>query len=352
MRDAWMWRREEPRRSESIAQAVRPQERQEGFQVLSLDPNLIHEPEEWWAFPYGSFGNISALYCQPKAGKTWFVMHLLRAMVNRTDGYLGIEWSKKIDDVCVLYLTEEPKERFNRMAVRFGLGDRVRYVPYNTVAKDSREQTIRNVSQFIADQPTHQRWLVVIDTAERWLKTYGMSDNAIKIFEAFEDLATLTLLGTAVLIIAHSPRQGNWMKGRNEWEASVDRLIGFSRVSEDKRDPRRRLEFLGRYWSEDGDLSLLEDTTIEWMGGPSLDISSTYEVIARGDASSARDKYADVRNMLEASGEVTIADLMGTGMAETTARRLLKEMDAQGIVAREQRKNDSGHSVWVYRYAD
>jgi hypothetical protein len=69
----------------------------------TVDESLADEGEDWLAYPYLSFGNITAFYGHPKAGKSVFSCYLFGSYVNDRK-FVDAAWEPQDEEVVILWL--------------------------------------------------------------------------------------------------------------------------------------------------------------------------------------------------------------------------------------------------------
>jgi AAA domain-containing protein len=205
-------------------------------------------PEEvdWLWRDYLAFGTVVELDAKMKAGKSTFLGHLVRAVVEGRD-FLERETKR----TPVVWMTEEGNRTFRAILERAGLTDRddihvlsrrtvgaLAWVEFVAAALDKLEQV-------------GARWLIV-DTLPKFAGFKADAENdsatAMETMRRLQQLSHIT--GALVLVTRHDRKEGGEIgdsaRGSSAFGGDVDVILRLTRVG-GKTPSRRKLEALGRF---------------------------------------------------------------------------------------------------------
>jgi predicted ATP-dependent serine protease len=182
-------------------------------------------------------GRVLLLSALPKAGKTTFLLELLRA-AKEGRNFIGLDTTP----MRILFLSEENKPSLRQALERAGLesADEIRIL---------RKHRLRQAWPELVTQLPAVCWsgrfdVVIIDTILRWwaLERKGENDSAT-ILESFEPLAALANQGVAVILVHHLRKadgeEGTQARGSGALAAAVDIIAELRRDS--ACHPKRRV---------------------------------------------------------------------------------------------------------------
>lgn len=285
-------------------------------------------PQPTWMWEgYLAPQNVTLLSAHPKAGKTTFTFHLLRAI------WSGHEFLGQATHPCpVLYVSEEADTLIAARAGQLGFSQ---MWPIGFVTAEPG-RTWRGTIAYIEHYLTmFAEPLVIIDTLSRhWMVENENEASAVE--SALRPLLDLVRNSRAAVLCIHHLRksggpEGLGARGSTALGANFDILLELSRMSPYDTTPRRRLEALSRY-----ELTPPSRTLQLTAGG--------YEVIPEDEDGSER----TILNLLARTEAVTAEQVAEElGISDRYAREILARLASRGLAARA----GTGSKVSPYRYS-
>lgn len=250
----------------------------ERFPILPYDPDIAHEPLEWWVESVWLRGKINAVLGAEKSGKSRLMAWLLAASFTGADARIGLEITQATAPHRLLYLAGEETratviDRFRDYVKWFG-GDPGRVLPIDFI----------EASGMRLDLPDQRRWLEQKIREEEYDALFleplrrvhgGDEDSNTEMAPLHNDLRRWSnSLGTTVVICHHTGklredadynRIATWSRGNTDLVTLVDAAVFVQETSRKRGERTVKLLRAGRFPPYDA--LMLEDRGDPTHGG-------------------------------------------------------------------------------------
>lgn len=311
------------------------------WQFIAL-PDLIGEgPVDWLWEGYIARSGITLLIGLWKAGKTTFLVHLIKAMEKG-----GMFCGSPLSACTVLYVSEEHTSLWIMRRDEFGFTtDRVRLLSRPFMGKPNLKDWKELVTEIMWAVSEYQADAVFIDPFATLAPVMDEND-AGEVTAAITELQKITEKGAAVILTHHPSKmgggEGRSSRGSGALPGFVDVIIEFGRYDPSRtEDTRRVLRGLSRY----------SETPPEVV----IDLTEGGYVLAGTRAETKQNDRESVILHLLSSTPVTWkaihsawpADCGVTRPSERSLRYDLERLHASGAIVRE----GEGTKMSPYKYS-
>lgn len=312
-----------PAEPENDSAATHPLRAAESYLPFHTAREIIEmTPEDVpWTIPgYVAEGAITGVDGKPKAGKTTFVLHACRKVLDGEE-FMGMPTSA----TGVVYLTEQSAATFREGLVRAGLRDREDFavllwrdtvgVNWQRVVREAVEECVRRGAK-----------LLVVDTLPQYAGLQGDAENsagaALAAVQPLQEAAAVHDL--AIIVVRHERKSGGQVgdsgRGSSAFAGAVDVIVSIRRAEGNSRAELRELHAVSRF-DATPDLLIVE---LAEEGYRSL---GTRAAVAQAEAREA------ILNTVPAdeSEAISLDELLrDTGVARTTAQQAIEAMLVTG----------------------
>ena len=290
--------------------------------AVTLAASCAHQIA-WIVHGYAAKGSITEIGAKVKAGKTTFVMAMVRAVVDGAS-FLGRSTLK----TPVVYLTEQPGVSFRQAMERADLLERedLAVLPfYDTRGMGWPEVAAAAVKECRRIGAS----LLVVDTLSQFAGLTGdKENNSGDALEAIRPLQEAAAEGIGVVVIRHERKSGGEVgdsgRGSSAFAGAVDIVVSLRRPEGNSSRNRRLLRSLSRFHETPADLLIeLTDDGYVALGEP-----------GETAVKDARDAIlaAAPRTEMEA---LALKELVsGAKVSRQTAQRALDELVREGMLSR------------------
>jgi hypothetical protein len=211
---------------------------------------LSPEAPDWLVFGYVVRGEITELDAKIKAGKTTFMLDMVRSLCD------GREFLGHATEQCnVLYLPEEGCSTFKAALRRTSekTQGRLRILPRSdeAIAGMTWQQRCLWLSSYCRD---HQVDVAIIDTLTDWVghDREGAESDATTATSDMRHLRTVSDAGVAVVVLRHEGKDpmkavGDSGRGSSAYGGGVDTIVSLRRQRGDANSHKRDLQATGRH---------------------------------------------------------------------------------------------------------